>query len=111
MNRYSLTDVTILNKMINLKDSEAVNLDPRMTLSMHINDDESLTYFSEKDLKKTPPEMVIKNFIRLLFPRVSNERDSLGKLIFEEPLKNVPLYLNNSINFRIFAQWRLKIGK
>lgn len=98
--------------MINLKDPLVVELDPGKTITMYMNkENETLLFFSEKDLKKTPPEMVIKNFIRLLFSKSSDEKDSLEKFIFEESLKNVPLYLNTSFNFRIFAQWRLKIGK
>ena len=112
MNKYSLTDVTILNKMINLKDPTIVDLDPSKTITMYMNkEDETLLFFSEKDLKRTPPEMIIKNFIRFLFHKSSDEKDSLGKFVFEESLKNVPLYLNTTMNFRIFAQWRLKIGK
>lgn len=109
MNRYSLTDVTVLNKMIDFKNPLVVESTAGITIMMHINDDGTLSYYDDKSLKSTPPEMIIKTFLRLLKP--NHGRASLNKLIFEEPLKNVPLYLNKDNCARIFAQWRLKIGK
>lgn len=106
MNQYTKEDVSVLNSMV---DSSLLQEISFTIVAWRDEKNDTLRICNPKDIKEKDPEHILKKFIITL--RSKGDYSEFTKLVFEEPLERVPLYINKKNNLRIFAKWRLQIGK
>jgi hypothetical protein len=111
-NEYTLEDLMILNSMVDGIKDNFDTTHPWRTFP----DEQGIgrLFSNDESIGNYTSDFILKIFIKFLSPYHGKSTiiPRIAKLINEEPLENVPLYLNDgSNNHRIVARWRLQIGK
>ena len=104
MINYTVEDVALLNDLVDLRERYTDK-----TVHMRVRNDGALTLFDKEDVLYKRPKEVIDKFLFSIVPL--GGLNKANKLLYDEPLNKVPLYLNSEKYIGIIARWRLKIGK
>lgn len=118
MNEYTPDDLMVLIEMVNAN-IDRINdntIECYLLNKDNIGSDEIHTsgriipkLYDKEDMKKYPIEQVINKITHSL--AYGDPRETMLLLIYEEPIENVPLYINKPDNIGFIAKWRLQIGK
>jgi hypothetical protein len=106
MNLYTKEDVLVLNSMVDSSILQEVRF---AIIAWRDDKNDTLRVCNPKDINEKNLEYILKKFIRMLHSQ--GDFDDFTKFVFEEPLERVPLYINKTNNLKVFARWRLQIGK
>jgi hypothetical protein len=106
MNQYSVNDIYLLNEMVDIRFIVSNGYTIGMWLDHESN---TLKVLDPKSITEDNIQNYLNKIILVLSPKTFFEE--MKKLIFDEPFKKVPLYVNKPPNFEIIVKWRLQIGK
>jgi hypothetical protein len=110
-NEYTVEDLMILNSMVDGIRDNFNSHHPYRTFP----DEHGIRrlFSNNENIEIYTKDLILKTFIKFLSAYLGiSTTPRIAKLFNEEPLENVPLYLNDgSNNHRIVARWRLQIGK
>lgn len=120
MNTYSVEDFVILSDMMSMKYSDYFhatcshpNILPPVVKPFQAEDLLYGSFSAESIINKfidfSCGKASMKNF--LSDDIINGHKVILRKLILEEPLNQVPRYINKPDDLNVIAQWRLRIGK
>jgi len=108
MNQYTKEDVLALNYMVDDTVLKKINF---TIVAWRDDDNDTLRICNPNDVTESTIEHMLKKIIITLRSKLEADIEEFNKLIFDEPLEKVPLYINKPNNLRLLARWRLLIGK